>query len=115
MEAGRTSEPLHVCGGEVVGESVEVQAQFPVPAVTECVELPRGRGDQGVVLTAGHGRHCEGLQAGHQLGQGGLQDLVTQAQLAVAGETETEHLRGNVREVTCEEYCSVKSVGVLEC
>ena len=86
----------------MVGESVQVQAEFPVAAVTKCVELTRGRGEQGVVLPTGDRLHCERLQAGHQLREGRLQDLVTQAKLAVAGQTETVNLQWNVREASCE-------------
>ena len=88
----QTSEPLHVCGGEVVGESVQVQAEFPVAAVTKCVEVTRGCGDQGVVLATGDALHCQGVEAGDELWEGRLQDLVTQSQLPVAGRTKTVNL-----------------------
>ena len=86
----------------MVGESVQVQAEFPMAAVTKCVELTRDCGDEGVVLPTGDRLHRERLQAGHQLGQGRLQDLVTQAKLAVAGQPETVNLQWNVREVRGE-------------
>ena len=76
----------------MVGESVQVQAEFPVAAVTKCVELTRGCGDQGVVLTTGDALHSQGVQAGDELWEGRLQDLVTQSQLPVAGRTKTVNL-----------------------
>ena len=94
----------------MVSESVQVQAEFPVAAVTKRVELARGRGDEGVVLPTGDCLHRERLQAGHQLRQGRLQDLVTQAKLAVAGQTETVNLEWNVREVRGERVLTLPPV-----
>ena len=76
----------------MVVESVQVQTEFPVTAVTKCVELARGRGDQGVVLSTGDCLHCEGVQTGDKAREGRLQDLVTETKLAVAGGTKTVHL-----------------------
>ena len=76
----------------MVGESVQVQTEFPVAAVSKCVEVTRGCGDQGVVLSTGDCLHCQRVEAGDELWERRFQDLVTQTQLAVTGRTKTVNL-----------------------